>query len=217
MWKKIKEIFLEVFIIVFAVSLSIWFHNLNEEKENAHKESEFFKGILNDLKKDNEEWKKEKTFYINQIAILNRQICIGEQSGNCDSIKATYDQNERNIPRYTPVHNSYFEASKYSGSFSTIENKTLLLSVINYYQEAIPFIQAQKELYNEEHTRMLNAFRDNAVFDKNNGYNFEEMLKKPAVLFQVKMMKNSIYIIDNYTDIINKTDKLIKEIESIEQ
>lgn len=213
LWMKIKEILLEVFIIVFAVSISIWFHNLNTEREDAHKESEFFDGVVDDLKKDIEEWKIEKAFYSNQISMLNHQICIGEQRGNCDTFKHDFNKDNKSVSRYTPVHNSHYEATKSSGNFSIIKNKELLLAIINYYQEAIPFIEGQKDLYNEENTRLLNVYRDNAVFNQNNSYDFATMLKKPAVIFQLKMFKNSIYIVDHYSDIISKSEQLIEQIE----
>ena len=40
-WKRVKEILIEIFIIVFAVTLSIWFHNWSEH-ENQRAEAKDF-------------------------------------------------------------------------------------------------------------------------------------------------------------------------------
>ncbi len=213
-WKKVREIILEILIIVFAVSISIWFQNLNIKKVNKRTEKEFFKDLIVDLKKDVVEWKKEKDFYINQIAILDYQICLGEQKNNCNAVKKEFDSYSLIIPKYTPVHNSYFDAAKSSGIFSIISNKELLIEIVNYYQEAIPFIKSQKAVFNEENNRLLIAFKENATFLPDGTYDFKIMMKKPAILFQVKMMKNSIYIVEHYNDIIAKTEKLIAKIEN---
>ncbi len=41
---KLKEILLEVLIIVFAVSVSIWLHNWSESVKDKNEEKEFLRG-----------------------------------------------------------------------------------------------------------------------------------------------------------------------------
>src|ERR1700712_5728576 len=49
---KLKDILLEVLIIVFAVSVSIWFHSWAEDRKDAKEEKEFYSGLKEDLKAD---------------------------------------------------------------------------------------------------------------------------------------------------------------------
>jgi hypothetical protein len=55
-WKhKLKEISLEIVIIVFAVTISIWFHNWSERLKNSKEEKEFFASLKKDLLEDKKE------------------------------------------------------------------------------------------------------------------------------------------------------------------
>ena len=46
---KLKEILIEIFIIVFAVTLSIWFHNWSDSLHEHKEEREFLRGLKTDL------------------------------------------------------------------------------------------------------------------------------------------------------------------------
>ena len=48
-WKRIKEFLLEIFIIVVAVSITLWFHNWNDHVHERKIEKEFLIGIREDL------------------------------------------------------------------------------------------------------------------------------------------------------------------------
>jgi hypothetical protein len=49
---KLKEVLIEIFIIVFAVSLSIWFHNWSDSLHERREEREFLKGMKGDIQAD---------------------------------------------------------------------------------------------------------------------------------------------------------------------
>jgi hypothetical protein len=50
--EKTKEIIVEILIIVFAVTLSIWFHSWSEHRHEQKEVREFLIGIKDDLNKD---------------------------------------------------------------------------------------------------------------------------------------------------------------------
>jgi len=55
-WKhKLKEIMLEIIIIVFAVSISIWFHNWSERLKDRTEEKKFLASLRKDLQDDKNE------------------------------------------------------------------------------------------------------------------------------------------------------------------
>lgn len=211
--EKIKEILLEIFIIVFAVSLSIWLHNWNESIETKHQEKEFLEGIANDLKTDVAEMQKDQQYYNQVINGLNYFIQIGQ-----NKIKF----NKVNIEKYGNIlsrqnkflpHNSRFEALKYSGKLAIVENKELMITLLNYYQEAIPCINLQKDLFNEENKAMLVTLRENSIFNKDSNLEFDKMLKNPNIKYQFIDLKNTITIHKDYPNIISKTEDLINKIE----
>ena len=51
-WHKISEFLIEMTIIVFAVSISIWFHNMSEHKHQQEEVKQFLTGLKADLTQD---------------------------------------------------------------------------------------------------------------------------------------------------------------------
>ena len=49
---KVLEILLEIGIIVFAVTLSIWLHNWSDSNKDREEEREFLTGLKGDLQAD---------------------------------------------------------------------------------------------------------------------------------------------------------------------
>ena len=70
-WHKISEFLIEIFIIVFAVSISIWFHN---RSEHAHEQAEvkaFLLGLKSDLNDDISEMQNDKESFVEQGKIFS--------------------------------------------------------------------------------------------------------------------------------------------------
>ena len=51
-WEKVRDVTIEVLIIVFAVTLSIWLHNWSDHREEQKRTDEFLAGLKIDLAKD---------------------------------------------------------------------------------------------------------------------------------------------------------------------
>src|ERR1700709_878161 len=67
-WKhKLKEILLEIFIIVFAVSISIWFHNWSERLKDRREEKDFFNSLKTDLLADKKEMTDDRNGFIQAL------------------------------------------------------------------------------------------------------------------------------------------------------
>jgi len=69
-WHKVKEFLIEVFIIVFAISLSIWFHNSSEHAHQQEEVKQFLLGLKGDLSNDMVEMKTIK------VPIKNRDTYL---------------------------------------------------------------------------------------------------------------------------------------------
>src|SRR6186997_241079 len=59
-WHKFAEFIIEIFIIVFAITVSIYFHDRSELKHQRHETKEFLLGLRQDLKTDIEEMNEDK-------------------------------------------------------------------------------------------------------------------------------------------------------------
>jgi hypothetical protein len=68
-WHKLREFIIEIIIIVFAVSLSIYLHDQSEKKHQHYETKAFLLGLRQDLLLDIEEMKQDKkSFYSNLYA-----------------------------------------------------------------------------------------------------------------------------------------------------
>jgi len=63
-WHKLKEFALEVFIIVFAVSLSIWLHDRSEHQHEQEEVKSFLLGLKHNLQGDIAEMEKDTASYL---------------------------------------------------------------------------------------------------------------------------------------------------------
>src|SRR6187549_1084859 len=63
-WHKLKEFLLEIAIIVFAVTISIWFHDLSEKRHKQHDVKEFLTGLKTDLQRDIIELQSDRRNYL---------------------------------------------------------------------------------------------------------------------------------------------------------
>ncbi|MEP6949460.1 MAG: DUF6090 family protein [Ginsengibacter sp.] len=139
-WKhKLKEIFIEIIIIVFAVSISIWLHNWSESRKDRKEEKEFLTGLKTDLQSDLKEMKGDTAAY---NTILDG-ILYFHKVGGGDHLSGD------SLNRYSWIffasvrkqaRTSRFEGLKGSGKLDIIENKALLRNIISFYQEINPTI-----------------------------------------------------------------------------
>ena len=67
---KLSELISEIFIIVFAISLSIYFHDRSLLRHQRHEAKEFLLGLKEDLKTDIQEMNGDKNSYQNSGTIF---------------------------------------------------------------------------------------------------------------------------------------------------
>src|SRR3954469_24365395 len=69
--EKVKEITIEIFIIVFAITISIWFHNWSEHRHQQEDVKEFLLGLKEDLRNDIKEMKDDSLTFVKTAAAFN--------------------------------------------------------------------------------------------------------------------------------------------------
>ncbi|WP_039137164.1 DUF6090 family protein [Flavihumibacter solisilvae] len=136
---RLKEITIEVCIIIFAVSLSIWFHSWSEYGHEKDAANAFLRGLKDDLSNDLEIIEKNKslvtTLCRHYESILN--VKKDNPAGNKyqDSVisrnfKFEIVMTHPNIGRY--------EGFKSSGKIGTIQDGQLKEQILAYYQQTNP-------------------------------------------------------------------------------
>jgi len=132
--EKIKEILVEIFIIVFAVTLSISFHSWSQHNHEQKEVKEFLEGLSNDLADDIKQLNINKNI-IAHLESNYRKILLPEKGheADIDSLIAHFEVDLRvtrpNIGRY--------EGFKSSGKIGTIENDSLKETILVFYEQTI--------------------------------------------------------------------------------
>jgi hypothetical protein len=211
-WHKVREFLLEILIIVFAVSLSIWLHDRSEHKHQQKETKEFLLGLREDLRADIKEMILDRESYTNQ--------------GNTFSyiIKAKMGQalNKDSLQKYSNwllnttglvQNNGRFEGFKASGKIGTIEDKQLQNNIMDLYQEDIPNLLISTNVY---------IARKNTFFDyiqKNRKQLTDSTSNLPVILMADESrnicwaLSSTAEIIERYTNCITKMSTIVATIE----
>src|SRR3954468_13246145 len=88
-WHKISEFLIEIAIIVFAVTISIWFHNMSEHKHQLEEVKQFLSGLKADLEQDIKEMENDIDSYQKQRSIFTYlRFLKKDQKPNKDTVNA---------------------------------------------------------------------------------------------------------------------------------
>ena len=153
-WHKIGDFLLEIFIIVFAITVSIYFHDRSELRHQRHETKQFLVGLRQDLRTDIEEMNQDKnSFMLSERAfkyITNRKL---NEALNPDTIRK-YSGSIFNTTGLVP-NSGRFEGFKSSGKIGTIENKELQNNIMDLYQENIPSLINSTNFYTSKKTDLV--------------------------------------------------------------
>lgn len=145
-WYKLKEFAIEIVIIVFAVTLSIWLHDRSEHNHQQKEVKEFLLGLRQDLQSDIREMQDDVESYKKQKKIFSYVSSVG--TGGIlspDSLK----QNQNWLFNTTRLqqNNGRFEGFKASGKIGNIEDEQLQNDIMDLYQENIPSLLSSTDGY----------------------------------------------------------------------
>jgi hypothetical protein len=168
-WQKVKEIAVEIFIIVFAVTLSIWLHGWSDHRHEQKEAAEFLKGLKDDLTGDLRLMEESKDSAANLNA--SYKVLLTPDAHRLDfMLNATH----ANVGRY--------EGFKSSGKMGIIEDDSLKQKILVYYQQTIPNIGDVENLVNGLQTRMMDLEMDEVDKPKSSGNTFLRSFKMKTLL-----------------------------------
>jgi hypothetical protein len=195
--EKLKEFLFEIFIIVFAVSLSIWLHSSSEHRHQQKEVKEFLISLKQQLKSDS----------ASIVSIKNGYTKIIQQSKNKNDTPK--DSIYLNVP-ISPIDDGIYQGFKSSGKLGYIENKEIKASILTYYEKLLPLLNKFDEKL-EDKLKILNH-------ENNYDYLYVPKLlndpKKNVRNLTKKCIKNievSIILENATLDDLKNLNKLIKE------
>jgi hypothetical protein len=211
---KLQEFLIEIFIIIFAVSLSIWFHSASEKSHDREEAKIFLEGLKKDLIKDSEEMKNDYMSFGEQKEFYDSLIT--QQKGTLDTAYLNRKFWVFSNETFLVPNISRFEALKYSGKMSLIKNNDLLDEIINLYEEKMPQTVRYAQEFNKYKNNTFGAYLEShQYYLKSNRDELYKALKTDKDLryypiITVRMIPN---IQKKYQELVEHNEKLIKMIE----
>lgn len=211
-WHKLKDFVIEIFIIVFAVTISIWFHNSSEHRHQQEDVKTFLLGLQKDLTADIAEMQDDKHSYEMQKAVFSYiyNTKPGEKL-NSDSLDYYYNW-IYNTTALNP-NNGRFEGFKSSGKIGSIENDTLQNDIMDLYQENIPSLLTSTTSYVSRKNMLFEYLQKTLHRTTDSTNNLAEVLNTEEAHNISKVLSSTDEITGRYDATMNKMRKIIAEIK----
>ncbi len=212
--EKIKDVTIEILIIVFAVTLSIWLHSWSEHRHQQKEVSFFLNNLKNDLQNDikiidteKEDYARVNLVYEKFLRLTSLQIDSIQQSNSIEQSNSIYNLPFHSKSRKISIGN--YEGFKSSGKLGYIKDEKLKQKILHYYQRVVPVIDEVDKIYNDFMFKCFDIMIENGATSEEKL--FSDPKFKSSIFFLVKIGKNNIRVYHE----IGKTDaiELIKAIE----
>jgi hypothetical protein len=213
-WHKIREIAIEIFIIVFAVTLSIWFHSWSEHRHQQAEVVQFLTGLREDLKKDVIEMGKDKESYANQRRLFTYLSGLKLREKVATDTLKKYGQWLFNTTALNP-NNGRFEGFKSSGKIGSIENSKLQNDVMDFYQENVPALLISTSGYIEGKKKLYDFAEGRVVRITDSTTNILDVLALEQAHNIYGYLKNTGEITVRYDSCIAKSNAIIFQIDDV--
>jgi hypothetical protein len=211
-WHKLGEFLLEIIIIVFAVSISIWFHNLSEHKQQQKEVKAFLIGLKSDLTDDIKEMNGDKNSYINQKILFSyiAGLKINELPSR-DTLNK-YGEYFNNTTEFNP-NDGRFQGFKSSGKIGTIEDGELQNDIMDLYEEDVPSLLASTKIYVTLKLKFFDLIFKNLKRTSDSTTNMISFLRSDETNILSSYLGAPIQVISRYDICIQKMNKIIAEID----
>ena len=206
---KFWEIFIEILIIVFAISFSLLLERWRQKTEDRRIEKNFLIGLKGDLQSDMKELRETSLKCISMKEGAKYFLKPEKEiSWMADTIKFYGSRLFHDI-YFFPNANRY-ESIKSTGKLDVIENEVLQNDIINLYQTQIPDLVQQVNFFNQfMNGQVLNYLIHNLKWDEKNLPSFDKSL-----LSSIEM-KNLLLLYGDLDDVLKRLDNTIKAGEKI--
>ncbi len=214
-WHKLKDFVLEILIIVFAISISIWFHNWSEHKNEQKIAKTFLSGLKGDIQADIAETEDIlKTYDKYKLLYTYLNSLSRNKNPDKDSLKKALGY----IDSYTflRAHKSRFTGFLSAGKIMSIENDSLTQNILNYYQEVLPALQTSEERWFGQNRLLLTYLTDN-VKDFENDMDKFQVLTTPKGKYLTKSLIPWQQLLDRYKMVSTKGNRIILSIDKLYQ
>jgi len=206
---RIREVAVEIAIIVFAVSMSIWLHGLSEHHHKQQEVRTFLLGLKGDLEGDVSQLTKMregyKGFDANHAYLASLDP---DKAPDWAKFKAAYAMSGANW-YFIPTRSRY-DGFLMSGRLINIEDDKLLTEILDLYQSKLPEIQTSEGGWsNRQHK--LRDYRESQLEGDDEASLFR-VTTTPKGKRLLRAMETSPQLYERYQNYIDRSRRIIKTI-----
>ena len=191
-WReKTKDFLWEVFIIIVAVNVTLWFHNWSDKRHDRELEKNFLIGTRNDLSMVKQTLKDNYSGFYQPTLDYYDSVWVQMNEHRID--KAFVDTNSYILANtsYFTYDNSRFENFKSSGYLRLIENDSLSMYITNLYSVTLPWIaSADKMVFDGRWRDFCTYIGSKMPIDSSGGWIVSSMLNAPGVKFHIQSQRD---------------------------
>ncbi len=200
LWKRMGEIFIEILIIVFAVSFAVYMEKTKEHTHEKKEVKEFLLGLKKDLQNDIKEMNDDIWGY--EICSKWLRYFAKETNVNDDTLQ------QYSWVLISKTHllanKGRYEGFKASGKINTIENEELRNMILDLYEERMIGLTNTTQDYIVLKNQMLQI-----LYQKRKGrFSGNDNLK---MILKDDELNNYLVALANVKEIITKYNATIKE------
>jgi hypothetical protein len=208
---RIREIALEVAIIVFAVSMSIWLHGLSEHHHKQQEVRTFLIGLKADLQDDVKSLTNISEGYRGFDANYAWLAGIDpDKQPDWEKFKQAYNMSDANW--YFMPSRSRYDGFVMSGKLTNIENEALLTGILALYQIRLPEIQTSEGGWTTRQ-RKLREYREDQL-EGDDDRSLFRVTTTPKGKRLLRQMATTPQLYDRYQSYIKLSRELIKMIDT---
>lgn len=209
--EKVQDILIELVIIIFAVSLSTWFHDLGEQRLHKKEVKSFLIDLKVDLKNDIVGLENQKLLLLKQIENFKfARNLNGKRIDSLNRTNSTYRINTDLRLFFGEENSGNYESFESGGKTAFIENKKLKILILSYYKQHITAAQKMGEIFIVSFTKITDFITKNIVVERKKNIALLNSSFQTEVEISIKHAKENIRIGDIG---IKKIREIMKEID----
>ncbi|GAB2860960.1 hypothetical protein GCM10027277_32000 [Pseudoduganella ginsengisoli] len=209
---KLREIALEIAIIVFAVSISIWFHSMSEHRHEQQQVKSFLLGLKADLANDAANLAGLAQSY-HEADANYKYLAALDPKGRPDGEKFMQAYALMDTNRFFKPERSRFEGFKSAGKLTNIEDAALLNDILDLHQALLPSIQSSENFWRTSQEK-LRAYMDISLDQGDEPAQLYAALTTPKAKRLLRRMATSPELYERYQKYIALSQKIIQQIDA---
>ncbi len=206
--ERIPDILLEICIIVFAISLSIWLHNWQEHAASQKKAHHFLAGLRQDLQDD---FKELRNDFFGLRSAPGRLPLLPHLNAR-NRAKRPHNKYRWTLYYSTNLYpkTARFDGLKFSGNLDIVEDEALQESIVRCYQELLPSLTRATQAFTDYKTANIRRFLDENL--RAGDTNFLALLQSDQMRNYLSKDPDVLLILQRYHLMMRQNRQLISEV-----